>query len=270
MNEEASSALKKLVEILIEQAGDCRQVLLAHQTPVEALVGPVLLGACSSASGIAALLALGQVRNAMILSRALTEACVTAAYLRSADDEVRSSYAKFTIARQHRAENSEVALSSFHLTVSRAGAPSPSNSAILKDAIDLFTGPKGGAKTRWTSLSLQKQLQVVEDAGIIDISPHAFALLALYDEASEALHGTLYGAINHFGLTEGRRDAANIERHLALTAVSVTAFCSRMLSATVAKMGEGEEATAAHARMTARDSEVVEHMRRFVDEYQKQ
>ena len=43
-------------------------------------------------------------------------------------------------------------------------------------------------------------LRLIEEKGHIDIRPLMLSVLAIYDDASEALHGTLYGTIFQIGV----------------------------------------------------------------------
>jgi hypothetical protein len=64
-------------------------------------------------------------------------------------------------------------------------------------AVAKFTSERGREKTRWTSVSLPDRAAVVEaklgNTGLF------MSLLTIYADASEALHGTLYGAAFHLG-----------------------------------------------------------------------
>jgi len=74
----------------------------------------------------------------------------------------------------------------------------------LKRVVDMFTSEKGKPKTRWTSQPLSEMLQSIADIGKVEIGYLMFAILWIYDDASEALHGTLYGSTFHVGIFHGK------------------------------------------------------------------
>lgn len=56
--------------------------------------------------------------------------------------------------------------------------------------------------TRWSNTSLEQKLSVIDLSNKINIYPLMIALQAIYDDGSEALHGTIYGCLFHFGAFE--------------------------------------------------------------------
>lgn len=259
----SATSLSPLLKQTLAQSEACQAVVLAHSTEVEALVGPVLLGAISTMRGLVATLSLGQVRNSLILSRALIEACVTASYLRCADGEVHKKYVQFALARQHRSSMQEVVLADFQLKIGKM--PPHQITEDLQSSLDAFTGVKGRTITRWTNKSLLKQLLVVEESGLIDIRPHTFAMLAIYEDASDATHGTLYGAINHFGYYDGLSNPGAVARNLLVTSVNIASISSRTLTATVKGMGDFGTVRAIHERIVKRDEEIVAEVERLLN-----
>jgi hypothetical protein len=54
----------------------------------------------------------------------------------------------------------------------------------------------------WTSLSLADRLAAIRDQAKIKIEGLMLSTLGIYDDASEALHGSLYGATFNYGFFE--------------------------------------------------------------------
>jgi len=81
----------------------------------------------------------------------------------------------------------------------------------LKKALEMFTSEKGKPKTRWTSRSLSEMLECIANKGGLEIGYLMFAILSIYDDASEVLHGTLYGSIFHIGVFTGKEPASKNE-----------------------------------------------------------
>ena len=73
----------------------------------------------------------------------------------------------------------------------------------LKEAVDIFTSDRGKTKTRWTSKNISSMLESISNNGGLEIGYLMLAKLWIYDDASEALHGTLYGATFHMGIFTG-------------------------------------------------------------------
>ena len=73
------------------------------------------------------------------------------------------------------------------------------NFSDIEEALKQFTSRKGKPITRWTNNSISKMLETIKNNGSIDISYLMFAVLGIYDDASEALHGTIYGTTFHIG-----------------------------------------------------------------------
>ena len=81
-------------------------------------------------------------------------------------------------------------------------------------AVAKFTSERGREKTRWTAVSLPDRAAVVEaklgGTGLF------MSLLMIYADASEALHGTLYGAAFHLGAYDigtVPHDQQSLDRH---------------------------------------------------------
>jgi Family of unknown function (DUF5677) len=85
--------------------------------------------------------------------------------------------------------------------------------AEISAAITKFTSEHGREKTRWTNVSLPDRAAVIEvklgNTGLF------MSLLTIYADASEALHGTLYGAAFHLGAyeTSPPHDQTSLDQH---------------------------------------------------------
>lgn len=83
----------------------------------------------------------------------------------------------------------------------------------ISAAIAKFTSDRGREKTRWTNISLPDRAAVIEaklgNTGLF------MSLLTIYADASEALHGTLYGAVFHLGAYQASppHDQASLDQH---------------------------------------------------------
>ncbi len=89
-------------------------------------------------------------------------------------------------------------------------------SAIMA-AVAKFTSERGREKTRWTNVPLPDRAAVIEAK--LGSTGLFMSLLTIYADASEALHGTLYGAIFHLGVCDvpPPDDQTSLTRHLYQT-----------------------------------------------------
>ncbi|MDR2332506.1 MAG: DUF5677 domain-containing protein [Burkholderiaceae bacterium] len=84
---------------------------------------------------------------------------------------------------------------------------------VISAAIAKFTSERGREKTRWTNVSLPDRAAVIEaklgNTGLF------MSLLTIYADASEALHGTLYGSAFHLGAYQASppHDQASLDQH---------------------------------------------------------
>jgi len=77
-----------------------------------------------------------------------------------------------------------------------------SNPELKKD-YEKFISPNSKKPiTRWTRLSLSAQLDLVQKSGKIKADSIEFVYELLYEEASEVLHGTLYGLLSPLQLMD--------------------------------------------------------------------
>lgn len=84
----------------------------------------------------------------------------------------------------------------------------------VKKAIVKFTSENGREKTRWTKLGLPERAAVIEKES--EKNGLFMHLLIIYADASEALHGTLYGSLFHFGIYDPGSvptDQASLDKH---------------------------------------------------------
>lgn len=146
-----------------------------------------------------------------MLSRALLERLINYVYLLFCDEKDYSSYLAYTKQKGFRILNRSVTAGDLKAELRWLGSIDLSKEPELKQAVELFTSKKGRQITRWTSLSLSKMLAVIVEKGGIEIGFLMFAILGIYDNASEALHGTLYGSTFHIGAFTGKTPSTKNE-----------------------------------------------------------
>ena len=150
-------------------------------------------------------------KECYILARSFLESLITYTYILSCDEEEYSRYLAYTKQKAYRMLNRSLTAGDSKVRLRWTDPIELEKEPELKKALELFTSKKGKAKTRWTSHSLSEMLESIASRGGLEIGYLMFAILGIYDNASEALHGTLYGSIFHIGPFAGKTPASKNE-----------------------------------------------------------
>ena len=132
-----------------------------------------------------------------IISRALLERLVNFCYLLYASDDEYTSFVDYTKNKAARSLSREIQIdgkTKVSLKFSNGEYELPQD---YKDAVDKFTSKNGREIPRWTSLNIDKRADFLDKKSGKNLLLH---VLMIYADASEALHGTLYGSLFHFGI----------------------------------------------------------------------
>ena len=139
-----------------------------------------------------------------MLARALLEKLINYMYVLVCEEDEYQKYLNYTKQKGYRILNRSFKVGDQKAELKWSGSVNLDDNPELRDAVNQFTSGKGKAIPRWTSLSLAKRLAIVRDKSNVKIEGLMLSTLGIYDDASEALHGTLYGSAFHFGFFEGR------------------------------------------------------------------
>ncbi|HEY51796.1 MAG TPA: hypothetical protein G4O20_08345 [Dehalococcoidia bacterium] len=152
------------------------------------------------------LLAMHQhINECFILARSFLERLITYIYLLFCDEEEHSQYLAYTKQKAYRVLDRSFSAGNLRVKLKWSGSIDLEKEPKLKEAADMFTSNKGKIKTRWPSKNISKMLDLISNKGGLDIGYLMLATLWIYDDASEALHGTLYGSTFHMGIFTGER-----------------------------------------------------------------
>lgn len=147
-----------------------------------------------------------------ILARSFLERILNYIYLLSCEEKDYLRYLAYTKQKGFRVLNRSFAVGDLKAQLRWAGSIELESQPELKKAIDMFTGKKSGKPiTRWSLLSLSEMLESISNRGKLEIGYLMFAILGIYDDASEALHGTLYGSTFHIGIFHGKTPSTKNE-----------------------------------------------------------
>lgn len=146
-----------------------------------------------------------------MLARSFLERLINYIYLLSCNEEEYSRYIAYTKQKAYRVLDRSFTAGDSKVRLTWSGSIDLEKEPELKEAVDMFTSETGKLKTRWTSQRLSEMLESIASIGGLEIGYLIFAILGIYDDASEALHGTLYGSTFHVGTFTGKKPATKNE-----------------------------------------------------------
>ncbi len=186
----------------------------------------VLLGSsCQTASAIAKLsehpeIFLGE---CYILARAFIEKIINYCYLLVCDDDEYQRFFKYTIQKSFRKLDRNITIDEHEIRLKYTGIPDFDSNPILHDAISAFTSKAGKEQKSWTIKSLRKRISTILKNSKLEPVIFMTNVLTIYEDASEAVHGSLYGCsfqggfyypnFNRNNLAEGNQ---NLQKSTAL------------------------------------------------------
>jgi hypothetical protein len=139
-----------------------------------------------------------------ILARSFLERLIIYIFLLSCDESEYSRYLAYTKQKGYRVLNRSFVVGDSEVRLKWSGIIDLEKEPDLKQAVDTFTSETGKPKTKWTSKRLSEMVQSIASRGKLEIGYLMFAKLWIYEDASEALHGTLYGSTFHVGTSIGK------------------------------------------------------------------
>ena len=195
-------------------------------SPIERVskLHPLFVAVIEDAISIRLLCSDARLNQAYIVSRALIERATNYCFLQICSDEQYSDYLDYSLNKAGRRvdraiEANGVVQAKIYLKDGLLVLPTEIQAAIAK-----FTSQRGGEKTRWTAVPLQDRAAAIETK--IGGTGLFMSLLTIYADASEASHGTLYGALFHLGTYDFGAvpyDQATLGRHRYST---ISALCA--------------------------------------------
>lgn len=161
----------------------------------------LLFGLVTSSKAVLMLAYSGKVAECYILARSIVERIIIALYLLVCEKDEFSRYKLYSSQKAIRMHNREIEVGAIKAVLKASNYEEMLEDPEVQKALGVFTSHKGKKITRWNTKSLKKMLDSIADTGL-DVRFLMLAMLAVYDEASEVLHGTFYGAVFHTGVFE--------------------------------------------------------------------
>lgn len=187
-------------------------------TQIRALLG-------SSCQTAMAIIKLGEkpeffLAEIIMLARALIEKMINFCYLLICDEAEFQRFIKHTVQKSYRKLDRKVAVGKMNVGLKFMGSIDFDANPHLKEALNDFTSHKGREITHWTKTTIEDRMQLLSERSKIDVEIFMIATLLIYEDASEALHGTLYGCTFHSGAyIPGleKSNPAELKKHVAET-----------------------------------------------------
>lgn len=172
---------------------------------------PLLFSIWHTGTSISLLAMHLHVSECYILARALLEKIINYTYLLSCDEQEYLLYVEYTKQKAYRVLDRSFTSGETKVHLRWSGSINLEEYPELKKTVDQFTSARGKPKTRWTSKNLSAMVESISNKGGLEIGYLMFAILWIYDDASEALHGTLYGSTFHVGTFQGKLPSSKEE-----------------------------------------------------------
>jgi hypothetical protein len=198
----------------------------------------IVLGSISQTATSIAILAQHSFSNeAIMLARSFIEKAINFCYIVICSEEEYQNYIQYSRQKAYRKLDRNIEVNGKRVGLKFSGKNKISSE--LKDCLDKFTGEKGGEKTRWTKKSIIERLELVDKEKIINSGIFMLAYLSVYEDASEALHGTFYGCAFHTGFhlpefKSGNKEDAIIREQKNLSTLAVN--CGSIIENVIAIM----------------------------------
>jgi len=169
----------------------------------------VLASACNTATAIAELGKKEEYfyNEAVMLARSFIEKIINFCYLMVCDDEDFEKFVLHALYKSYKNLDRCRRTEKYNLGIKFTGKIDIEKNPNLKKALELF--PKD--KMHWTKLDINKRVNCIGKKTDINIGIFLLDTLSIYSDASEALHGSLYGCSFHTFVFDPTIDHTNKE-----------------------------------------------------------
>lgn len=161
---------------------------------------PLLLALSDTAVCIDLLARSGAWNDMTILARAFVERAVNACYLLVCDEMELQGYFQHAKQKAFRLLDRKIGGSAHTISLGFTGTPAPEGIPSLQEALGRYTSSSGKQITHWTKVTIIERINIISQRGKASPVPFLASVLYVYDQASEAIHGTLYGCTFHAGV----------------------------------------------------------------------
>lgn len=163
--------------------------------------------------------------EAVMLARAFVEKIVNFCYLLRCEEKEYDNFIKYTVQKSFRKLNRSASTNGTKLEMKFNHKINLDEHPALKASLEEFTSKKGKEITRWTNKSMEDRINILEKNGDLNVGLFLMDTLSIYEDASEALHGTLYGCSFHTWVYEPGIDVKNKDDVKKNTFKKITLLC---------------------------------------------
>lgn len=137
----------------------------------------------------------------LVLGRMVLETLINACYILAEGESTAELALRHANQKSYRDLERKLQVGDFHLSLSHPGKIEPQQDSDLTHALNEFTSAKGREKN-WTNKTVKERLEVIDKIFGTEVSGQfSFAFFGLYNNSSELVHGTVYGALFALGVT---------------------------------------------------------------------
>lgn len=195
---------------------------------------PLMLGVISNIKCIELISINGYQAETYIVARAFIERAVTFFYLQYCSKDELDDYDKYTKQKVYRKLETKTYVDKSVVPADYTSLINLSLNKDMNDAVEKFTS-KVSIKpiTRWSKKNIEDKVNLIRenDKKIADVIE--LGLEHVYDDASEALHGTIYGCMFPAGIFDVSRtteDKGSSAEYFVSNVLSLTVTMSTCLS----------------------------------------
>lgn len=138
-----------------------------------------------------------RINQCYIISRALLERVINFCYLQYSSVDEFQSYVDYTKNKAARSLSRNIDINGVIKCSLKYGNEGFSLPDDYRNAVDKFTSNKGKEIPRWTRVNIDNRANLLDSMTGQNLFIH---MMMIYGDASEALHGTLYGSLFHLGV----------------------------------------------------------------------
>lgn len=202
--------LDKQISLLVE----IEPLLRNHSNKLINALHPVYSSIIEDAISIRILGENTRLNQCYIISRAFLERLINYCYLQVCDESELNAYLSYSKNKAARNLSREIHAEGELKAKIEYGEGKYILPEDMEEAVKQFASTKGKEITRWTKVSLPDRANMVDKKA--KRSALFMHLLTIYSDASEAIHGTIYGSLFHLGaFSPGSKphDQASLDKH---------------------------------------------------------
>lgn len=190
--------LQQMNKFFIDEVALLRQLNNLEELRIKQAY-PLLVSIIDNSKSMSLLGNYNLINDMYMIARSYVERMVNFLYLQVCDEDDFNLFQLHTTQKAYRRLERSIATTKGKVSIAYTGKDQVSL-PNLEEAINRFTSKSGKEITHWTPVSLDKRIEIISERSKIKPSIMLMCKLNIYEDASEALHGTLYGSLFHLGV----------------------------------------------------------------------